>query len=63
MRAVFFLALFSLPAIAAGELRIIDGDTFALGSEHVRIVGLDAPEVRDASRPDASWHLRCGEYG
>ena len=52
MRTVFFLALFSLPAIAAGELRLIEGDTVALGSERVRFVGRAAPEIRGACREE-----------
>lgn len=37
------------PLIKAASVkgyRIVDGDTFAIGDERVRIMGLDAPEMR-----------------
>ena len=53
MRAVLlvvFAALGPSPALAetfnGGHVVIIDGDTFALGSERVRILNIDAPETR-----------------
>lgn len=47
MRAVllFTLLLFASSALAQVPV-IIDGDTFALGSERVRIENIDAPETQ-----------------
>ena len=53
IRAVLLIVLAVLgpsPALAetfnGGRAVIIDGDTFALGSERVRILNIDAPETR-----------------
>src|SRR5215212_10166661 len=53
IRAVFLIVLAILgpfPALAetfdGGRAVIIDGDTFALGSERVRILNIDTPETR-----------------
>lgn len=32
----------------ASSLTVLDGDTFVLDGEHVRIANIDAPETRDA---------------
>jgi micrococcal nuclease len=43
---------FSSPArgevIDARKVYVIDGDTFAVGRERIRLLGVDAPETRDA---------------
>ena len=36
--------LFATPA-AAQPVRAVDGDTLAIGTERVRVIGLDAPEL------------------
>lgn len=38
---------FSLPATAA-DLRVIDGDTFVLNGETIRVENIDTPEIRRA---------------
>lgn len=45
----------------AGRLKVIDGDSFEIGSVGVRLFGVDAPEGRQScTRGDgSSW--RCGE--
>lgn len=42
------LSVASPPALAqrAARLRAIDGDTLAWGPKRIRIIGLDAPEIR-----------------
>jgi len=45
LAAIFGLILF--PAIAA-EIRVIDGDTISVDGERIRIIGIDAPEIRRA---------------
>lgn len=38
------------PAVAPVQIRIIDGDTFELGNEIIRISNIDAPEMPPRSR-------------
>lgn len=47
MKALALIALLALPA-QAQSIRVLDGDTIRLDGERVRIVGLDAPELRGA---------------
>ena len=47
--------LLASPA-AADQLRAIDGDTVALGDEHIRLMGFDAPELH-GSKCDAEHML------
>jgi len=47
--AAFVGAILALAPPASGErLRVIDGDTIAVGGTTIRIIGLDAPELRGA---------------
>jgi endonuclease YncB( thermonuclease family) len=48
------------PGSASGGMRAIDGDSFHLGSDEVRLVGIDAPEGRQTcDKGGLSW--ACGE--
>lgn len=43
------LSVFAAPVLpAAAGIHVIDGDTIAIGREHIRLVGIDAPETRQA---------------
>lgn len=42
------LALLAAPAAAQQRAEVIDGDTIRVGGRSVRIVGIDAPELRGA---------------
>lgn len=43
-----------------GHARLVDGDSFFMGGEEVRLVGIDAPEGRQScTREGKSWP--CGE--
>ena len=37
-----------IAAFLASSLTVLDGDTFILDGEHIRIANIDAPETRDA---------------
>ena len=60
----FALMLMSPPAAAAsatvqGQVRVIDGDTVALGHQRIRFFGVDAPESSQVcDEGDRAW--RCG---
>lgn len=58
------LTLAATPAVAGpnGSIVVIDGDTFDIGGERVRIYGIDAPEkAQTCTRPGgAVWN--CGRW-
>jgi endonuclease YncB( thermonuclease family) len=58
--ALVGLAVLLLAGAAHAEtVRAIDGDTLAIGREHIRLYGIDAPESRqDCERGGVTWH--CG---
>lgn len=44
-----------------GEVRVVDGDTLAMGKARLRLYGIDAPELRQTcTRAGQSWP--CGAY-
>jgi endonuclease YncB( thermonuclease family) len=48
------------PPPLSGSARISDGDSFRVGDQRVRLLGLDAPELRQTcDTPEGSWS--CGE--
>ncbi|MEO1920820.1 MAG: thermonuclease family protein [Sphingomonadaceae bacterium] len=57
------MLLFPAPALAqpvSGEAAVIDGDTLAIGSEKIRLFGIDAPELDQTCSLDGrAW--ACGE--
>ncbi|MDF2994643.1 MAG: hypothetical protein K0R27_280 [Xanthobacteraceae bacterium] len=42
------IALFCLAGPANADIYVIDGDTIVVDREHIRLVGVDAPEIRHA---------------
>ena len=44
----------------AGPARVIDGDTIAVGSQHVRLEGIDAPETDQVCLGAAGERWTCG---
>jgi endonuclease YncB( thermonuclease family) len=43
--------------VPAAEVRVVDGDTFRLGQERIRILGIDTPETENRARCNAERRL------
>ncbi|SLN16796.1 Succinoglycan biosynthesis protein ExoI [Pseudoruegeria aquimaris] len=59
------LMLFSLPAAAAplsGAVQVTDGDSLRLGSERVRLFGIDAPELDQSCKGADGQVWDCGRW-
>jgi micrococcal nuclease len=57
----FFAALaffFVLHSFAAAQTRVIDGDTFVLNGQRIRIHALDCPELHQPGGPEAKRALK-----
>lgn len=55
-----WLAASASAQIVNGQAQVVDGDTLRVGSERVRLFGIDAPESSQTCQRDGSaW--RCGE--
>lgn len=52
----------SAAAVLQGELRVIDGDTFVLGGQRIRLQGVDAPETHESCLDAAGRGWRCGDW-
>lgn len=62
-RWIFSLILilaFSAHSLAAGAIRVIDGDTLALGDVHMRLAYIDAPEIRQNCTDGVGVDYACG---
>ena len=49
------------PALVVGSARVVDGDTFSLGAERVRLWGVDAPEGRQVCQDAQGRGYACGD--
>lgn len=59
--ALVLSVLFTAAASAGEPVRVIDGDTLKLGSERVRLWGIDAPESRQTCRDARGVAFTCGQ--
>lgn len=50
------------PAPLSGAVRVIDGDTFDLGTVRIRLQGVDAPERREACLDAGGRGWACGAW-
>ena len=66
LRLVNFLLLFvvagSVSAEISGRVRVVDGDTFRLGSLSIRLHGIDAPEQDQTCKDKDGATWSCGAW-
>jgi endonuclease YncB( thermonuclease family) len=48
-------------SVFSGPFFVIDGDTLAVGPERLRLLGIDAPELRQTCLDEAQRAWACGE--
>ena len=61
--AALLLAIAAAPAAASdisGIARVIDGDTLAIGDQHIRLDGIDAPETHQICLDAGGRRWTCG---
>lgn len=54
------LRVFNQVTVAPGRADIIDGDSFRLGTDEIRLTGIDAPEYRQVCRDENNRDWNCG---
>ncbi len=47
--------------VSSDQVRVVDGDTLALGEERIRLFGVDAPELRQTCQTRQGRDVPCGE--
>ena len=64
MRVFFVLLCLGGPVYAdvSGPIRVIDGDTFEIGDERVRLFGIDAPENGQPCVTESGEQIDCGDW-
>ena len=54
------LRIFNQATVTPGAADIIDGDSFRLGKDEIRLHGIDAPEYRQTCRDEKKRDWNCG---
>lgn len=54
------LRIFNQVTVTPGTADIIDGDSFRLGRDEIRLNGIDAPEYRQICRDEKGQNWNCG---
>jgi endonuclease YncB( thermonuclease family) len=54
------LRVFNQVTVTPGTADIIDGDSFRLGKDEIRLNGIDAPEYRQTCRDEKKRDWNCG---
>jgi endonuclease YncB( thermonuclease family) len=61
MKELFLATALLTVAAAPQQARVVDGDTIRLGSERVRLIGIDAPETAQGCKDAAGRAYECGK--
>ena len=54
------IRIFNQVTVTPGNANIIDGDSFRLGKDEIRLNGIDAPEYRQVCRDENARDWNCG---
>ena len=64
MRVILVVLCLGGPVCAnvSGPIRVVDGDTFEIGGDRVRLFGIDAPEIGQPCILDSGTTIDCGAW-
>lgn len=56
-----YLEVYNAPiSYESKNIRVIDGDTIALNSINIRLLGVDAPEIKQTCNTSKKYQVNCG---
>lgn len=64
MRVLLVVLCLGGPVCAnvSGPIRVLDGDTFEIGGDRVRLFGIDAPEIGQPCLRESGMEIDCGAW-